>query len=102
MANPIDIEILENVVTKVADNVFTGFINRHWRDKRDLFYYSTYRLTGDPAPTLEEMYSEMKRIFVETGKEEQEPIQSSVAIDVYLIAAKEDGNIDTGLVVVAV
>lgn len=100
MANPARTDILEGQVVKVATNVVTGIISRHWKDKRHLFYYSTYRLTGEAAPTYEEMELEMVRMF--QNHPEQESISSTAAIDVYVIAALEDGTTETGILMVAV
>ncbi len=100
MANPSVEDITENVVTKVATNVLTGFISKHWKDERDLFYYSTYRITGEAAPTLAAMKLEMTRMFQEDS--EIETISATAGIDVYIIAALEDGVADTGKLVVSV
>ena len=100
MANPVVLDITKNAVTLVATGVTTGWINKHWLEKRDIFYYATYRTNGDPAPTFSEMKLEMKKIFIKDP--EQEEIKGSAAIDVYLIAAREDGTSETGKVIINV
>lgn len=100
MADPVRTEILENTVVKVADDIEGGVISKHWRDKRDLFYYSTYRLAGQPAPTLAAMKLEMIRMFQDNF--EQEIISTLKKIDVYVIAALENGITETGVLIVAV
>jgi len=99
MANPVIIEIPENTVTKVATNVVTGKIKKHRVDGRKLYYYSTYRETGDPAPTLSEMEDEMSLMFIKHPEEDD--ILSTTAIDVYVIATLEDGKTQTGKLVMS-
>jgi len=100
MANPVRTEILEGTVVKAASNIAGGVISKHWRDKRNLFYYSTYRLAGQIAPTYAAMKLEMIRMFQKDP--EQEIIETLKKIDVYVIAALEDGTTETGILIVAV
>ncbi len=100
MADPTVFDITKNTPTKIATAVKTGIISKHWRDKRDIYYYSTYRATGEAAPTLEEMDLEMVRMFQINA--EQQDISNTTEIDVYILAAREDGTAEQGKLVVAV
>lgn len=100
MANPVRTEILEGTVIKVATKVTAGRISKHWKDKRHLFYYSTYRSTGGTAPTPAEMELEMVRMFQDNP--EYADIISISDIDVYVMAALEDQFTETGILIVAV
>jgi hypothetical protein len=99
MAEPLVIELAENIPTIVATGVTSGNISRHYYKNRNLFYYSTYRLTAQPAPNLAEMKLEMVRMFQDDP--ENEEIGHSEPIDVYVLATLENGDVDTGTVVVA-
>lgn len=82
MSNPIIVACPKNVWTKVATAVKAGVI--YTKITGPDVYYHTYRLTGDPAPTV---VDEGDR-FVEKAI-----ISSDVDIDVYIYAQVKDGSV---------
>ena len=89
MANP-DVQTLtEWTWTKVATNVISGVLHRI---VSTVWYYQTYRLTGEAAPAAPvqgTIPEEAVRIF-ENGPEEL--ISSSELIDVYIMCANQDDD----------
>jgi len=100
MENPQRIEFDEKTVEMVAQNVVAGNISRHWRDGRNLFYYQTFRPTGEDAPTAGEMELEMVKMF--QAHPEEEEIEAQQPIDVYVYAALEDEETQFPVLVVAI
>lgn len=96
MANPEIKTLNEWEWTKVATNVTTGSMHRI---RSTVYYYQTYRLTGEAAPsdpTVGEMPDEAVRIFEESN---QISISSTDPIDVYILCANsDDDNSDAGKV----
>ena len=89
MANPVVVAIPEGAWKKVATNVLTGLI--HKLSTLPDTYLQTYRVTADPAPTLQ---SEGALAFEHSHTEQ---ISSSVAIDVYIWATGKDGSVRADL-----
>lgn len=85
MANPNVINLTKDTWVKVATNVFTGVIHKMLNSPSG--YIQTYRLTGESAPSDT---SEGIICFVNDLPEE---IKSSVGIDVYVYAKKNDGKV---------
>lgn len=98
MANPIIRSIKEKTVSLVAENVTSGNICKHNKQGRELTYIVTYRQTGDAAPSAAEITDEGMIMFQEHP--EQEKIESTTAIDVYVYANKEDTKTVFGKLVV--
>ena len=78
MANPVLVECLNNVITKVAENVTTGFIKP--LDRAGIDYSESYRMTGDEAPANNADFVPFPGIL---------EISSSAPIDVYIIATSK-------------
>lgn len=93
MADPQIVNIPEWTWTKVATAVTTGVIHRL---ESKVYYYQTFRLTGEAAPTAPTQGTipvEAVRIF-DAGSE---IISSSELIDVYIMGANSDDDaIDVG------
>ncbi len=98
MANPSIKRLKENEVVKVATNVTTGAINKHWKDGRHLEYYVSYRLTGQAAPTAENFLLEAVKMFQDNP--EQNTISAAAAIDVYCMASLEDNKAQNGTLII--
>ena len=83
MANPLVVNInTEWAWQKVATSVKTGVIHRL---STDVYYYQTFRLTGQAAPTaptLGTIPAEAVRMF---DKSSQAEISSVADIDVYIM-----------------
>ncbi len=93
MSDPLVIEIVAGIWQKVATAVTTGTINRL---QTGFKYYQTYRDTGGTAPDAlvgNTLPLEAVTMFDET---DQEKIESTSAIDVYVLALKVD-NLSTEL-----
>lgn len=91
MADPNIIEIDEWEWVKVATDVVTGIIHRLITT---VYYYQTYRLTGESAPTTPTQGTipeEAVKIF-ETSA--QEHISSIMPVDVYIMVANQDDDAD--------
>ncbi len=91
MADPQIIAIPEWVWTKVATAVTTGAIHRL---VSTVYYFQTYRLTGEAAPTAPTQGTtpeESVRIF---DRSNNEIIDSSNPIDVYIMGANQDDDAD--------
>ncbi len=86
MSNPVFVDCPVNVWTKVATNVVVGQI---WRVTTVAKYLSTYRTTGDTAPTLQ---SEGTPIFVK-GEPDHEIIEANTGIDIYIFAVRKAGRV---------
>ena len=88
MANPLVVNInTEWVFQKVATSVKTGVIHRL---STDVYYYQTFRLTGQAAPTaptLGTIPAEAVRMF---DKSSQAEISSVADIDVYIMVQYDD------------
>lgn len=83
MANPVIVACAADVWTKVATAVLTGNI---WvKDKPSGGMMQTYRLTGDPAPTLETESMPILDIGI--------AINNSVGIDVYIYSKGGSGSV---------
>ena len=97
MANPLVVNIsTEWVWQKVATAVKTGAIHRL---VSTVYYYQTFRLTGQAAPTAPTagtIPAEAVKIF---DVSDTVPISSQVDIDVYIMVANRDDDVlDTGKV----
>ena len=95
MADPNVVDIsTEWVWQKVATAVVSGIIHRI---TTTVYYYQTYRLTGEAAPsapTQGTIPEEAVRLFTQSKSEE---ISSSDPIDVYIMVANQDDDAnDTG------
>jgi hypothetical protein len=91
MADPAIITLNEWEWVKVATNVVTGSIHRL---NTVVYYYQTFRLTGEvapTAPTLGTIPEEAVRIF---DKSNQVLISSNDFIDVYIMCANSDEDSD--------
>ncbi len=87
MADPAVVNLNEWVWTKIATAVTGGNLNRL---SSTVSYYQTYRLTGTAAPTaptVGTLPEEAVKIF---EKSNQEPIESTESIDVYILCKKTD------------
>ena len=84
MANPTIVNCAADTWVKVATNVTNGQI--HVKDTSPR-YLSTYRVTGDPAPTDD---ADSVQLFASTP---YSYISSTVAIDVYVKAIGEAGKV---------
>lgn len=89
MADPVVVTCLKNVWTKVATNVTAGRVHR--LNDTPAKYVQTYRLTGYVAPTDNQDAAVLFRDST------SEPISASVAIDVYVQAINEDGEVRVDL-----
>jgi len=89
MADPVLIPVVKGSWVPVATNVTTGQL---WRIIKTASYLMTYRMAGNPVPTLE---TEGVPIFV--NGEISAPISAVAAIDVYLWARGVDGKIRADL-----
>lgn len=85
MANPVMVDCTADTWVKVATAVKAGWIHR--KTNKTAIYLQTYRLTGEAAPTDQ---SESIQLFM---KEESEPINADVAIDVYVYCVGETGRV---------
>lgn len=96
MATPVIIPVPEWTWVKVATNVITGSIHRL---NSIVYYYQTYRLTGEAAPTAPvkgTIPAEAVRIFDQSN---QIAISSVDLIDVYIMCANsDDDSTDAGSV----
>lgn len=86
MADPVIVPCPVNAWTKVATNVKTGLV--HILKTDPAVYKQTYRLTGGAAPTNDDGAVPF------CGQLE---ISSTDAIDVYIKAVLEDGNVRVDL-----
>lgn len=92
MAEPIFVPCLKGQWTKVATSVVTGQI---WKRPQKATFLQTYRVTGNPPPTLQ---TEGVQAFPVPAKDQGlEEISSSTPIDVYLFAVKFDGEVRVDL-----
>ena len=101
MANPELFPIKEKQVVKVATAVTGGTINKHPLDGRDLTYIGSYKLTGESAPTYDDMTKRDGKLLFKDDPE-QEQISASESIDVYITCNKEDSKSQYGYVIVNV
>jgi len=85
MANPIAVPCPANTWTKVLTNVTEGQIKK--RLKTPNVYLSTYKMTGEAAPTLQ---SKGTPIFIESNSEK---IENVAAIDVYIYPIGAAGSV---------
>jgi len=85
MAEPVRVSCPEGEWKKVATNVITGQVKKI--NGKPYKYLETYRMTGSSAPALQ---TEGVTIFLNTNSEE---ISASAAIDVYIMAVGEDGEV---------
>ena len=95
MADPNVIDIsTEWVWQKIATAVVSGMVHRI---TTTVYYYQTYRLTGEAAPSAPvqgTIPEEAVRLFDQSPSEE---ISSSSPIDVYIMCANQDDDAtDTG------
>lgn len=100
MANPVVVEIPEWTWVKVATAVTSGFVNLvNGLPAGRLHYYSTYKETGDPAPSVP-IVGTVPEEAVELFKiENQATVVAKVPIDVYVMCSNGDTNIaETGKV----
>lgn len=88
MANPVEVALTKGVITKVATDVVTGQIHRVLPRAN---YASTYRLTGEAAPTDK---TEFVKVFENSASED---IASTAAIDIYMFCIKKDGKVRVDL-----
>lgn len=83
-ADPDLIVINEGAWQKVATNVTTGQI--HIATTKPDGYFQTYRITGNPAPTLQD-----EGIYIPWGT--TQIISSAAGIDVYIYCKGSNGKI---------
>jgi hypothetical protein len=101
MANPTIKKLDEKTVEKIATAVTAGTVNKHWLKGRDMAYIVTTRITGQTAPTVKQITDEGRFMFQDNP--EQEIIESSAAIDVYVYCNNGDSDLtDHGYLVVTV
>ena len=86
MANPIVVTCTKNTWVKVATNVTSGLV--HILDFTPNLYLQTYRITGDPAPTL---------LTDAVPLENKDEISATSGIDVYIMAVTDDGKVRVDL-----
>lgn len=87
MADPSFVNIPNGVWTKILTNVTSGII---WKITETEYIY-TYRMTGNPAPTLE---SDGVRIFKDDDESDnQVSLSANAGIDIYLWAKNKDGRV---------
>lgn len=94
MANPVVTVCTVDSWTKCATNVMSGTINKLYDDDEiadPIGYLQTYRITGDVAPTLK---TEGVLCFEFSNTE---IIDSSFAIDVYIMALARAGKVRADL-----
>lgn len=94
MADPVVTDCAANVWTPVALNVTSGTINKLYDDDEiadPIGYLQTHRRTGQPAPTLK---AEGVICFRES---DNEIIDSSFLIDVYIMALGRAGKVRADL-----
>ncbi len=83
MANPLVVNILtEWVWQKVATAVKTGAIHRL---SSEVYYYQTFRLTGQAAPTAPTLGTIPEEAVKMFGDSDQVSISSVANIDVYIM-----------------
>lgn len=90
MADPVLTPCPKDQWTKIATSVTTGQV--HKKSEKPKLYLSTYRMTGNTAPTT---IDEGVKMFV--NSEITELISSSSAIDVYIWCTEEDGSVRVDL-----
>ena len=83
-ADPSLIVITKDTWQKVATNVTTGQI--HIKNTSPDSYFQTYRITGNPAPTVSD-----EGVYMPWGK--LQTISSAAGIDVYIYCKGKDGRI---------
>lgn len=86
MADPAFVDCPDGQWTKIATNVITGIV---WRIEVGPLYLQTYRITGNPAPTLQ---TDGVPIFRE-GEPDYEQIAASEGIDVYIWCKNSAGRV---------
>ncbi len=86
MADPVIVVCTANAWTLVAQNVIAGQI---WKTKTGPFYHQTYVMTGNPAPTGLTKAADFQGDVMD--------ISAQAAIDVYLYAQGEAGEIRADL-----
>lgn len=87
--DPVIFNIPEWTWQKIATGVTTGIIHRL---TTVVYYYQTYRLTGEAAPTtptIDIIPDEAARIFDQLN---YEPINSAEPIDIYIMCANQDDD----------
>ncbi len=89
MANPVIVNLTQDVWTKVATNVTAGKVCKI--DKTPGMYLETYRMTGNAAPVN---ISEGVPCFANSNSE---IIEASSGIDVYIMARGNDGSVRVDL-----
>jgi len=87
MANPVFVDCLKGVWTKVAEDITTGQI--HKANEEPFSYLHTYRTSGDPPPTGG--FEEGIIIFINNGF--SETISFSFGIDLYIFCVKDNGRV---------
>jgi len=87
MGNPLFVDCPKDVWTKVATNVVTGVIKKVSTKPR--VYLQTFRITGDPAPTLQ---SDGVLVF-DIKNPNSENISAVSGIDIYIYPVGKAGRV---------
>ena len=83
MANPLVVNILtEWVWQKVATSVKSGAIHRL---SSEVYYYQTFRLTGQAAPTAPTLGTIPEEAVKMFSDSDEEPITAAADIDIYIM-----------------
>lgn len=90
MADPVLIPCPKEVWTPIAIGVTSGLVSK--KSEKPSLYLSTYRMTGEAAPTL---IDEGIKMFV--NSDITVPISASAAIDVYVWTTEEAGVVRVDL-----
>jgi len=94
MADPVIVDCPKDVWTKVADNVVNGFL--HKKSSQAATYLQTYRQTGEAAP--DDVTDKPQGVAIFRNDQQTVKIQSSIAIDVYVMPIGADGKIRADLI----
>lgn len=92
MANPLVVEIPKGEVVPIAINVTRGWLRNL---KRYTPILATTRITGQLAPSEEEILEEGNVLFALDGVNEE--IKNDVAIDIYVISPNIDAKLRVDL-----
>ena len=92
------VSFAENTVKKIATNVTAGKVNKHRMKGREMQYISTFRATGETAPSIVQIKNEGYVMFQDHP--EQEDIQDESPIDVYVLCSDGSKEDNTGYLVV--
>lgn len=90
MADPVLKTITTTAWNKVATNVYAGFISLATQTTSPARFAVTYRDTGGAAPSNADNTDGNLALVLEPGLN---PIESSSAIDIYVIATSGEGTV---------